>query len=94
MIYEILEEAGVEVKLAHTLKVKAIAEAQIKTDKIDSNILADLLRYNLIPACYIPSSATREIKHIIRQRFYLVKIKTGIKNRTHQTITRNNVKHN
>jgi transposase len=92
VIYEILEETGVDVKLAHTLKLKAIAEAQIKTDKIDSDILAHLLRCNLIPSCYVPSSTTREIKHIIRQRFYLVKVRTGIKNKIHQIITRNNIK--
>jgi transposase len=31
------------------LKVKAIAEAKIKTDKIDATILAHLLRADLVP---------------------------------------------
>lgn len=91
VIYEILEEAGVDVKLAHTLKVRAIAEAQIKTDKIDSAILAHLLRCQLVPECYVPASHTRLIKQMIRQRLYLVNIKTGIKNKVHQVLTRNHV---
>jgi len=35
-IYDRLEEAGYDVRLVHPLKVKAIAEAKIKTDEIDS----------------------------------------------------------
>ena len=42
-----------EVKVAHSLKVKAIAEAKIKTDKISTDILAHLIRANLIFECYI-----------------------------------------
>lgn len=37
-----------EVVLAHPKKVKAIAEAKIKTDRINSKILAHLLRSDLI----------------------------------------------
>jgi transposase len=56
VMYDLLEELeGVEsVELAHSQKIRAIAEAKIKTDKIDSPILAQLLRTDLIPAAYIP----------------------------------------
>src|SRR5687768_9567379 len=40
VMYDLLESAGVHVHLAHPLKVRAIAEARIKTDRIDSKILA------------------------------------------------------
>jgi hypothetical protein len=40
------------VYLAHPLKVRAIAEARIKTDRIDSKILAHLLRCDLLPTAY------------------------------------------
>jgi transposase len=39
-LYELLEEEGLEVKLAHPLKVRLIAEAKIKTDAIDAHVLA------------------------------------------------------
>ena len=54
VLYDLLEELdGVEsVILAHSLKVRAIAEAKIKTDTIDSHTLAQLLRVDLIPAAY------------------------------------------
>jgi len=38
-----------DVALAHPLKVRAIAEARIKTDKISADILCDFLRSNLLP---------------------------------------------
>jgi len=50
---ELLEGLVDEVKLAHPLKVKAIAEARIKTDSIDSETLAYLLRADLIPEAYL-----------------------------------------
>lgn len=52
-MHDWLEELIGDVTLAHTLKVKAIAEAKIKTDKIDSAILAHLLRCDLVPAAYV-----------------------------------------
>jgi hypothetical protein len=58
--------------LAHPYKVKAIAEARIKTDKIDSKILAHLLRSNLIQA-YVPSKDTREEYFTSEDVFYQVK---------------------
>src|SRR5579863_237333 len=46
-MYDWLDELADEVALAHPSKVRAIAEARIKTDKIDSEILAHLLRADL-----------------------------------------------
>ncbi|HDP96341.1 MAG TPA: hypothetical protein ENN25_01435 [Euryarchaeota archaeon] len=39
-IYEGIEQMGFEVVLAHPLKVRAIAEARVKTDKVDAETLA------------------------------------------------------
>ena len=47
------------VKLANPLKTRAIAEAKVKTDKLDSKILAHLLRADLIAECYVPSKDVR-----------------------------------
>lgn len=42
--YDLLEGLGHKVVLAHPLKTKMIAEAKIKTDKIDAKTLEELLR--------------------------------------------------
>lgn len=90
VMYDLLEAIeGVEsVHLAHSQKVRAIAEAKIKTDKIDSGILAQLLRADLIPAAYIPDKQTRSDKEMIRQRVFLVRMRTRLKNRIHVLLDR------
>jgi transposase len=55
------QQKGVEISLANPLKTKAIAEAKIKSDKIDSAVLADLARSDLVSKCYLPDKKIREI---------------------------------
>ena len=50
-----LEERGIEMVLSHPSKTRIIAEAKIKTDKIDSKNLAKLLRADFLLQSYIPS---------------------------------------
>ena len=60
-LLEILEGAmpRENIMLANPFKTRIIAEAQIKTDKVDARILADLLRGNLVSRVYICGKATR-----------------------------------
>lgn len=80
-MYDWLDEIADEVVLAHPGKVRAIADARIKTDKIDSATLAHLLRTDLIPAAYAPSKEVRAVKRVLRQRMFLVRVQTMVKNR-------------
>jgi len=59
--------------LAHPVKVKAIAEAKIKTDKIDARVLAHLLRSDLLPEAYVASTGTIEVRAVLRWRMFLVR---------------------
>lgn len=88
LIYDLLEsmEEVKKVVLSHPPKVKAIASAKIKTDKIDSKILGQLLRADLIPEVWIPSKEVRTLKDIVRFRAFVVKVKTMIKNRVHDIL--------
>jgi transposase len=86
-MYDWLDELVDEVILAHPAKVKAIADARIKTDKIDSETLAHLLRANLIPQAYAPSKDIRAIKRVLRQRMFLVRVQTMVKNRIHALLS-------
>ena len=88
IMHDWLESEVEEVKLAHPLKVKAIADAKIKTDKIDAKTLAHLLRCDLVPCAYVPDKKTRIVKNILRQRMFLVKLSTMVKNRIHIIIDR------
>jgi len=88
LLYDWLEEVLDDVALAHPLKVKAIAEARIKTDKISADILADLLRAGLLPRAYAPSKQTRDFKNVLRQRMFFVRVQTMVKNRIYDILDR------
>lgn len=82
-VCDLLEGAGMNVSLVHPLKAKAIAAARIKSDRLDSRILAHLLRSDLIPCAYIADRKTRERRELLRYRAYLVGMRTSLKNRIH-----------
>ncbi|NIN67074.1 MAG: transposase [Anaerolineae bacterium] len=91
VVYDLLEEMGARPVLANTHRVRAIAEAKVKTDKLDSHVLAQLLRADLIPTAHVPSRETRYLKNVLRQRLFLVRVRTRVKNRIHTLVARNHV---
>jgi len=91
-IYEGIEKRGFEAQLAHPFKVRAIAEAKVKTDKVDAETLAQLLRADLIPRSWVPSKDVRDLRQLVRQRAYLVKQSTSLKNRIHAELLRRGVR--
>ena len=50
-LYEAVEGQGVKAVLANPLKMKAIASARIRNDKVDARVLASLLRGGLVAEC-------------------------------------------
>ena len=76
--YDWLGKVCDEVVLAHPKKVRVIAESRIKNDKIDSEILAHLLRADLIPKAHAPSKELRALKRVLRQRVYLVRTAASV----------------
>ena len=92
--YENLENLGCSVVLSNPLATKAIASARIKNDKVDSKVLADLLRTNLLPTAYIQPREIRDLKELVRQRVSYVQLRTMIKNKIHSVLFKNNLRHN
>jgi len=93
LMYDWLESIeNVEaVELAHPYRVRAIAAAEVKTDSIDAHTLGQLLRANLIPRAYIPQPQTRQLREVVRQRMFLVRVRTMVKNRIHALLDRHHV---
>ena len=83
---ELLEGLVDEIKLAHPLKVRAIAEAKIKTDEIDSETLAHLLRADLIPEAYLRPRELREKQSNLRLRSFWIRQRVQLRNRIHALI--------
>jgi len=80
-----------KVTLSNPLKNKAIASAKIKTDKVDSITLANLLRGGWAAECYVPSRETMEFRELVRFRANLVRQRTRMKNRIHAYLLQNNI---
>jgi hypothetical protein len=52
-IYDHLLPHAEKVKVAHPLMLRAIAAAKRKNDKIDASKIADCLRCDFLPVCYM-----------------------------------------
>jgi len=78
---DFLDELEFEVLLANPVKAKYRAE-DVKTDRVDSKLLADLTRMNWLPTCYVPPSELRVLRNLLRHRAYRTKLSTGVKNKT------------
>lgn len=87
-LYEELEKhmPCEHITLANPFKTRIIAEAQVKTDKIDARILSLLLRADLVCAVHIPAKETRERKEVLRQRCFFVGQRTRVRNRIHRLL--------
>ena len=90
---DFVEEMGLKPILAHPKKVRIIAEATVKTDKIDSEVLAHLERTNFLPTSYIPPKEIRDVRELLRYRMSLVRIRTSLKNRAHSVLAKMGVRH-
>jgi len=91
-LYDSLEEHGVRVVLSNPSKTRLIAEARVKTDKVDARILAQLLRADMLPLCFVPTKRQRDRRQFIRHRIHLVKMRTEVKNRIHALLDKHGLK--
>jgi transposase len=80
-IVDLLRERGAKVHVVHPLKVKLIAESKKKTDRIDAQLLAHLLRVGGLPEpVHVPSSRSRELRGLLVARRQLVHMRTKLLN--------------
>jgi transposase len=53
-LYRQLRKYGYGVSVSHPKKTRYIAEAKIKSDRVDSKAIAELVRLNALPSAYMP----------------------------------------
>jgi transposase len=61
--------------------VKLRAE-DIKNDKVDSKTLAELVRMNWLPTCYVPPSELRWLRNLLRHGTYRIRLSIRVRNRS------------
>ena len=71
-IYDMLKPFAAELQMGHPAMMKAIGASKKKNDKLDARKIADLVRCNLLPACYVAPPEIRELRRMLRYRTLVV----------------------
>jgi Transposase len=86
VVAAILRPFVAAIVVGNPLQIKAIAQAKVKTDKIDAEVLANLLRCDFLPDVWNPDPQTQRLRHLTGVRSALVADRTRLKNRIHSTL--------
>lgn len=78
-----------KVVVSNPSKTRAIAEAKVKTDKVDARILAQLLAADFLPPVWLPDERTRSLRRQVIRRDHIVRQRTRVKNQVHAILCRN-----
>ena len=77
------------VVVSNPLKTRAIAEAKVKTDKVDAAILAELLAADFLPSVWVADEATQALRRQVARRAHIVRQRTRLKNQVQAILQRN-----
>jgi transposase len=83
---EVVEPEVARLVLVHPQRVKAIASAKLKNDRVDSETLAHLLRCDLLPESWKADRETQARRQQVRLRATLVRQRTRLKNQVHAVL--------
>lgn len=87
-----VKEEAERVVMVHPQRVKAIASAKLKNDKVDSATLAQLSRCDLLPEAWMADEATQQSRQRVRLRVTLGRQRTRCKNLVHAVLHQEGVK--
>lgn len=85
-VADVLRPLVARVVVSNPMATKAIAQAKIKTDKVDALVLAQLLRCDYLPQVWQPDSQTQRMRQLTSRRSALVQQRTAIRNRIHSVL--------
>jgi transposase len=88
-VVRLLQGHAGRVVVSNPLRTRAIADAKIKTDKVDAEVLARLLAGGWLPEVWIPDDATLILRHQVAHRTRLVQQRTRLKNHLQAALHRN-----
>nr|WP_323072407.1 transposase [Mycetohabitans endofungorum] len=85
-IVNVLRAHVAQVIVANPLQVRLIAEARVKTDKIDAAILAQLYASGFLPQVWTPDETTQAMRRQVSRRAQIVRQRTRLKNEVHAVL--------
>ena len=75
-IVRALESHVARVIVSNPMKTRAIAEAKVKTDKVDAAVLAELLAADYLPSVWVADQDTQALRRQVNRRDQLVRQRT------------------
>ena len=75
---ELLEELGIECRVGHPAKIRAKETRKQKHDRRDAGLMLDLLIENRFPEIWMPSTAERDLRTLLRDRHQWVRMRTRL----------------
>lgn len=90
-LVDVLEPIVRSIQVGHTSKIRWIAEARIKTDKLDAGILAELRRADLFPAICVPPKRIREFRELVRGLVRMRRQAVRCRNQVHGLLCRHGI---
>jgi transposase len=88
-IARLLDEHVARVVISNPLRTRAIAEAKVKTDKVDARVLAELLRAGYLPGIWRPDEELQALRRLVARRSEIVRERTRLKNQVQAILHRN-----
>ncbi|WP_367190241.1 transposase [Burkholderia sp. Ed8] len=85
-IVNVLRRHVARVAIANSLQVRLIAEARVKTDKIDAAVLAQLFASGFLPEVWMPDEQTLALRRQSSRRSQLVRQRTRLKSEIHAVL--------
>ena len=85
-VADLLRPFVAEVVISNPMRTRAIAEAKVKTDKVDATTLVHMLRLDYLPRVWHPDPPTQQLRRLTTERANLVADRTRIKNRIHSVL--------
>ena len=80
-IYDTLKPYAQQLVMGHPAKMKAISAGKKKSDSIDARTIADLLRCDLLPTCYVLAPEMRDLRRLLRYRNLVVQQSVRMQNK-------------
>ena len=80
-IYDTLKPYAEQLLMGHPARMRAITAAKKKSDRLDARTIADLLRCNLLPGCYVLSPEMRDLRRLLRYRNLVVQESVRMQNK-------------
>jgi transposase len=91
-LYRLLVRNGYNVSVSHPKKTRYIAEAKIKSDRVDSKAIAELVRLNALPSAYMPDEEIAKLREQVRRRAFLVRERVRLRVKIKNMLTYEGVK--